>query len=136
MLARCYDDETQKKNPTYVGCIVCDEWHNFQRFAKWYEDNHPRDGKKYHIDKDIKVKGNRVYGQDTCIFVTPKQNIVASVAKEYEFLSPSGEVTKIINLSEFCKKNNLCISTMVAVNNGRRKQHKGWKSKQMDSGTP
>jgi len=31
------------------------------------------------------------------------------------------------NLQEFCKKNNLQQSNMVAVNQGKRIQHKGWK---------
>jgi hypothetical protein len=28
MLARCYDTKYQEKQPTYKGCIVCDEWLN------------------------------------------------------------------------------------------------------------
>lgn len=37
MISRCYNNKFIEKNPTYKGCIVCDEWHNFQNFAKWYD---------------------------------------------------------------------------------------------------
>lgn len=39
MLARCYSKSQQAKQPSYVGVTVCDEWHNFQNFAEWYENN-------------------------------------------------------------------------------------------------
>lgn len=70
MLQRCYDEEWQEKHPTYKGCIVCDEWHNFQNFAKWYEENYYEiEREKIHLDKDILVKGNKIYSPETCIFV-------------------------------------------------------------------
>lgn len=40
MLQRCYDEKYQKRQPTYIGCEVCDEWLNFQNFAKWYDENY------------------------------------------------------------------------------------------------
>lgn len=70
MLQRCYDEEWQEKHPTYKGCTVCDEWHNFQNFAKWYEENYYEiEGQRMHLDKDILVKGNKIYSPDTCIYV-------------------------------------------------------------------
>lgn len=42
-------------------------------------------------------------------------------------LSPSGElITKISNLTEFCKKNNLKYSSMSMVVKGKQKFHNGW----------
>ena len=70
MLERCYDSACQEKKPTYKDCVVYDEWHNFQNFAKWYEENYYEiPGEMMCIDKDIIVKDNRVYGPDTCVFV-------------------------------------------------------------------
>ena len=37
MLKRCYDPYELNKQPTYIDCYVCDEWLNYQNFAKWYE---------------------------------------------------------------------------------------------------
>lgn len=66
----CYSSKlTNKVNP-YVNCTVCDEWHNFQNFAKWYDENYPKDGGKYTIDKNIKSLGSKVYCPEHCIFVT------------------------------------------------------------------
>lgn len=75
MLRRCYAEEYQRKNPAYLDCTVCDEWHNFQSFAKWYEENYYIiDGQIMNLDKDILVKGNRVYTPETCIFVPSSIN--------------------------------------------------------------
>jgi hypothetical protein len=48
-------------------------------------------------------------------------------SKTWKFINPNGEVIEFNNLQEFCKKNNLQQSNMVAVNQGKRIQHKGWK---------
>lgn len=70
MLIRCYDEKYQEKRPTYKNCFVNEEWHNFQNFAKWYEENYYKvDGERMHLDKDILCKGNRVYSPEICIFV-------------------------------------------------------------------
>ena len=69
MIGRCYDESIQDKNPTYKGCAVCDTWHNYQNFAEWFNENYI-DG--YELDKDIKIKGNRVYSPEACMLV-PKQ---------------------------------------------------------------
>ena len=69
MLKRCYDKEYQKKNPTYKNCEVCEEWLNFQNFAKWYEENYYNIGESLFLDKDILCKGNKIYSPETCILV-------------------------------------------------------------------
>ena len=73
MMHRCYGAEYR---PAYEGVTVCAEWHNFQAFAEWYEVN--GGGKGLQLDKDIKVVGNKVYGPDRCMIVTPSENIRAS----------------------------------------------------------
>jgi hypothetical protein len=70
MLGRCYDKKLHERAPTYKDCFVCDEWLNFQNFAKWYDENfYEVDGERMHLDKDILVKGNKVYSPGTCVFV-------------------------------------------------------------------
>lgn len=70
MLQRCYDEKFHKKRPTYKGCKMCDDWHNFQNFGKWYYDNYYEiEGQKMCLDKDILLKGNKIYSPETCIFV-------------------------------------------------------------------
>ena len=56
----------QEKQPSYIGCLVDEEWHNFQNFAEWFEDNYVEG---WHLDKDILIKGNKIYSPETCCFV-------------------------------------------------------------------
>jgi hypothetical protein len=69
MLSRCYSKVYQKKQRTYKDCSVCDEWLTFSNFKKWH-DEHYVDG--YELDKDILVKGNKVYSPETCCYI-PKE---------------------------------------------------------------
>jgi len=127
MMRRCYDREFQKKKqPSYIGCTVCEEWHNFQNFAEWYKKNYPNDGEKYELDKDIKVDGNKIYSPDTCIFAKPIDNHHKAHLKTFEFLSPEGVVFVVENLVSFCRDRGLDHSHMCAVHRGKEKAHKGW----------
>ena len=123
MLARCYNPKVQQKQPAYIGCTVVPEWHDFRCFEKWFELNYS-DG--LHLDKDIKWKGNRIYGPDTCLFVTPEENSIAAHAKHYVFLSPSGLRHEIYNMVEFALEHGLNNKNMSQVNRGQRQHHKGW----------
>lgn len=70
MLQRCYSEEYHKRQPTYIGCEVCDEWHNFQNFAEWYENNYYEiEGETMALDKDVLFKHNKIYSPNTCIYV-------------------------------------------------------------------
>lgn len=74
MLVRCYDDNYIEKHPSYKDCYVCDDWHNFQNFSDWWEEqpNAPLSG--YDLDKDLMVLGNKVYSPTTCSFVPQEIN--------------------------------------------------------------
>ena len=69
MFTRCYDKDYLRRFPTYNECTVTVEWHNFQNFAEWFENNYV-DGWQH--DKDILKKGNKIYSPETCCFV-PKE---------------------------------------------------------------
>ena len=73
ILSRCYGKEYLKR-ATYKNCSVCNEWLFYSNFKKWFDD--PINGyrKGYHIDKDILVRGNKIYSPDTCCFVPPEIN--------------------------------------------------------------
>lgn len=76
MLKRCYYNDNQLSIRTYIGCTVVDEWHNFQNFAAWARQQIGFDLETRNLDKDILVKGNRVYGPDTCCFVPSRVNML------------------------------------------------------------
>lgn len=67
MLKRCYSVKFQDKQPTYRGCSVSEEWKLFSNFRAWMEK---QDWEGMQLDKDLLVKGNKVYSQETCVFVT------------------------------------------------------------------
>lgn len=75
MLQRCYDEKVHKKHTTYMDCETCNEWYNFQNFAEWYYNNYYEvDGERMELDKDILIKGNKIYSPNTCIFVPERIN--------------------------------------------------------------
>lgn len=66
MLLRCYSQKHLKRQPTYIGCSVCDDWKTHGKFKEWFDENYIEG---YSLDKDIIKKGNKVYSPDTCCFV-------------------------------------------------------------------
>lgn len=87
MLTRCYDKNYQAKRPTYKGCSVCDEWLLFSNFKSWmikqnWEDNH--------LDKDLLIKGNKLYSPSTCLFVSSHINTLLSDNKKRRGAHPQG----------------------------------------------
>jgi hypothetical protein len=73
MLRRCYSSKEHLRNPTYKDCEVVEEWKYFSNFKSWMEK---QDWKGKCLDKDILVPGNKIYGPDTCIFVSNKVNVL------------------------------------------------------------
>lgn len=73
MMQRCYSVKFQKKKPTYIGCTVADEWHDFQCFAEWFYSQEDSD-KSYALDKDLLFPNNKTYSPDTCVFIPQELN--------------------------------------------------------------
>ena len=77
MLERCYSEKHLKKRPTYKDCYVCDEWLCYSNFKKWYDNNYYEiKDERMCLDKDILIKGNKVYSPNTCVFVPNKINML------------------------------------------------------------
>lgn len=115
MLKRCYDEKYKINNPTYRECTVCEEWHNFQNFAKWYDENYYEiEGEVMCLDKDILVKGNKIYSPETCIFVPKSINVLFAKDKKRDNGLPIGVC--------IYKKNPKLINKYIAYcNNGSKK---------------
>lgn len=73
MIERCYSDKYKEKYPTYIGCSVDDNWLVFSEFAKWAEKNYKIG---FHLDKDMKKKGNKIYSKSLCLFVPADINLL------------------------------------------------------------
>ena len=122
MLRRC-SDPNNKCYYLYKHCSVCAEWLNFQNFAKWYLANYVEG---YHIDKDIIVEGNSIYGPDTCKFVSPQANTEKARSKHYTLMSPEGVKTSVYNMRKFARDHNLDNTCIHNVATGKAGKHKGW----------
>lgn len=55
-----------------------------------------------------------------------KSKIAEKNSKEYELISPAGNLVKIKNLEKFARENNLSVNCLRHVLSGRNKSHKGW----------
>ena len=96
MLKRCYSKQYLESKPSYIGTSVCSEWLYASEFKKWMEKQ-DWDGKC--LDKDIIVRGNKLYSPETCAFVLPATNsfVIASDASRGDYpvgvslYKPTGE---------------------------------------------
>ena len=68
---RCYSVKFQERDPTYKGCSVSEEWKRFSNFRAWMAE---QDWEGKQLDKDLLIEGNKVYSEDTCVFVTSGVN--------------------------------------------------------------
>lgn len=77
LMERCYSEKRRDKHMTYKDVYLCDEWCNFQVFAEWVDNNYYCvEGERMHLDKDILVRGNRVYSPETCLIVPQRINMM------------------------------------------------------------
>ena len=74
MLKRCYQTKYQDSHPCYIGCKVSEEFKCFANFEQWCEQQQGFAEKGFRLDKDILVKGNKVYSKDFCCFVPQDVN--------------------------------------------------------------
>lgn len=91
MLARCYSDDRLKRYPAYKDCKVCEEWHSYENYEKWFNDNYYEiDGIKMEIDKDILFKNNKVYSPNNCLVVPSEINNLFEKSKNVRGEYPIG----------------------------------------------
>ncbi len=94
MIERCYSKNG--RNPTYKDCIVCKEWHNYSFFNSWFKENNILG---FQLDKDILIKGNKIYSPETCCFVPQEINKLFIKREAKRGLYPIG-----VNLHKTTKK--------------------------------
>lgn len=73
--SRCSSEIYREKYTTYKSCSASEEFMDFQSFAKWAVKQVGFNQTEYHLDKDILVKGNKLYSEHTCCFVPHYLNL-------------------------------------------------------------
>lgn len=74
MLQRCYSDNMRHKHPTYTDCLVSENFKYFPYFREWCSNQVGFGNGGFELDKDILVKGNKIYSDGTCCFVPHEVN--------------------------------------------------------------
>lgn len=93
VLNRCYTTFYTELHTSYKDVTICEEWHNYQNFAEWFEENYnTKTMKGWELDKDILVKGNKIYSPETCCFVPQEINKLFTKTVETRGLLPIGVV--------------------------------------------
>ena len=69
MMSRCFT----KTFHTYEDVTCCNEWLLYENFYEWLHSQENFDkwsvGERWEVDKDILIKGNKIYSPETCVLV-------------------------------------------------------------------
>ena len=80
MLVRCYSTALKKRYPTYEYCKVSENFKSYEYFYDWCQSQvgfgNDGNGNPFHLDKDLLTKGNKVYSEDSCIFIPNEINLL------------------------------------------------------------
>ena len=72
--SRCFSKSYKAKDVSYIGCSISDNFLNFTFFFNWCNNQIGFGNEGWELDKDILVKGNKIYSEDTCCFVPSELN--------------------------------------------------------------
>lgn len=115
MMERCYREKNKDyKSYGAKGCVVCDKWHNFQNYVEEVSkiEGFNKDKiikNEIELDKDTKVKNNKIYSLETCIWLNKKENNKHHAIKQFENHIIIDTFESILyyveNMDEFTKNN-------------------------------
>ena len=71
LVDRCCSARIKKLQPSYKDCTLQLNWLLFSSFKTWMET---QDWQGKELDKDLLVRGNKHYGETTCVFVDKRLN--------------------------------------------------------------
>ena len=94
ILIRSFDEKSKIKRKTYKDVTCCDEWLNYENFYEWIHSQENFDkwvnGCKWDVDKDILIKGNKIYSPKTCCLIPQNINLLFSKSNSLKRHLPTG----------------------------------------------
>lgn len=156
MLMRVYSEAYLKTCPSYRNVTICERWLTLSNFAKDIQElpNYKlwRDnpGQRVCLDKDIRIKGNKEYRPEACMFITASENskdactrnpafyrkvcpqkvkdaVAKSLSKAIICTCPDGTEKKYQSMSEAARQDGFGISNISACCRGKANTHRGCK---------
>ena len=123
MLERLYSATYQKKQPTYIGCEVSENFKSYEYFYEWCHKQIGFGNQGWQLDKDLLIKGNKVYSEDSCVFI-PKE--INSLLTKREALR--GEYL----IGVHWHKKGKAFKAQISKNKGKR-EHLGYFKTEMEA---
>jgi len=95
VLERCYSKINSKYLKNYKDCEASECFKYYSKFKKWCNtqvgfNSKDDKGNSFHLDKDILIKGNKIYSEDTCCFVPQEINCLFINSKSARGDNPVG----------------------------------------------
>ena len=90
MLKRCYGEKRHLRHPTYKDCEVSDNFKSYEYFYEWCNKQIGFGNEYWQLDKDLLVKGNKVYSENTCVFIPKEINLVLTKSDKKRGEHPIG----------------------------------------------
>lgn len=69
LITRCLDDKYKSKHPAYKDCTISENFKHYSYFYDWCENQIGFNLDNSFLDKDLLIKNNKHYSEDTCVFV-------------------------------------------------------------------
>lgn len=94
MLRRCTEGFWVKR-PTYTGTTCSENFKSYSYFYEWCQQqvgfkNKEDNGKIWSLDKDLLFKGNKIYSEDTCVFIPNSINVLLTKRDNFRGDCPVG----------------------------------------------
>lgn len=88
MFDRCFDEKHHlKTHQSYLGCSIHPDWIYFTNFKAWVKS---QDWEEKQLDKDLLLKGNKVYSPEYCCFLNQQVNMFLCARTKSRGIHPIG----------------------------------------------
>ena len=81
MLERCHSESFKEKHKSYKGCTTSNNFRHYTYFYEWCEKQVGFGQDNFELDKDLLIVGNKLYSENTCVFIPCEINQTIKFSK-------------------------------------------------------